>query len=67
MNAARPGVLLAVAALLTVVAFQLWITPKNPPGYHRDEATWKSLNLCSISKVTLYWDKKNEVTRAVTE
>ena len=32
-----------------------------------DEATWKGLNLCSISKVTLYWDKKKEVTRAVTE
>lgn len=32
-----------------------------------DEATWKSLNLCSISKVTLFWDKKSEVTRAVTE
>ena len=32
-----------------------------------DEATWKSLNLCSISKVTLFWDKKNEATRAVTE
>jgi hypothetical protein len=32
-----------------------------------DEATWKALNLCSINKVTLFWDKKNEVTRAVTE
>jgi len=32
-----------------------------------DEATWKSLNLCNITKVTLYWDKKNEATRAVTE
>jgi hypothetical protein len=32
-----------------------------------DEANWKGLNICSISKVTLYWDKKNEVTRAVTE
>jgi hypothetical protein len=32
-----------------------------------DEATWNSLNLCSISKVTLFWDRKKEVTRAVTE
>ena len=32
-----------------------------------DEATWDGLNLCNISKVTLFWDKKNEVTRAVTE
>jgi hypothetical protein len=32
-----------------------------------DEATWNSLNLCNISKVTLFWDKKKEVTRAVTE
>ena len=32
-----------------------------------DEATWKALNLCEINKVTLYWDKKSEVTRAVTE
>src|SRR5437899_475354 len=48
MNAARPGVLLGVGALLAVVAFQLWITPKNPPGYHRDEAGL-SLNAYSIS------------------
>ncbi len=32
-----------------------------------DEATWNSLNLCDISKVTLFWDRKNEATRAVTE
>ncbi len=32
-----------------------------------DEATWNSLNLCHINKVTLYWDRKKEVTRAVTE
>src|SRR5256714_9430249 len=48
MNARRPGVLLAVGALLAVVAFQLWITPKNPPGYHRDEAAL-SLNAHTIS------------------
>ena len=32
-----------------------------------DESTWNNLNLCNISKVTLFWDKKNEKTRAVTE
>lgn len=32
-----------------------------------DEATWNGLNLCNINKVTLYWDRKREVTRAVTE
>jgi hypothetical protein len=31
-------VLLAIGAILGVVAFQLWITPSNPPGFHRDEA-----------------------------
>lgn len=30
-----------------------------------DEATWDSVNLCKVSKVTLYW--KNGDTRAVTE
>lgn len=24
--------------MLTVCAFELWVTPSNPPGYHRDEA-----------------------------
>jgi hypothetical protein len=32
-----------------------------------DEATWSDLNLCNIEKVSLYWDRKREVTRAVTE
>ncbi len=32
-----------------------------------DEATWNNLNLCDITKVTLFWDRKNETTRAVTE
>ena len=32
-----------------------------------DEATWSNLNLCNISKVTLFWDRKHETTRAVTE
>lgn len=32
-----------------------------------DEAVWEKLNLCNISKVSLYWDRKSQVTRAVTE
>lgn len=32
-----------------------------------DTAEWGGLNLCSIDKVTLYWDRKNQTTRAVTE
>ena len=34
--------------MLAVVAFQLWITPSNPPGYHRDEAAL-SLNAYTLS------------------
>jgi hypothetical protein len=30
-----------------------------------DEATWDSVDLCKVSKVTLYW--RNGATRAVTE
>src|SRR5260370_41959240 len=44
----RPAVLLALGAVLATVAFQLWITPSNPPGYHRDEAAL-SYNAYSIS------------------
>ena len=44
----RPAVLLALGAALATVAFQLWITPSNPPGYHRDEAAL-SYNAYSIS------------------
>lgn len=32
-----------------------------------DSAEWRSLNLCSISTVTLYWNKSAGTTRAVTE
>jgi hypothetical protein len=32
-----------------------------------DKATWTNLNLCRISKVTLFWDRKNEVTRATLD
>src|SRR5438067_4012935 len=44
----RPLALLGLGVVLMVVAFQLWITPKNPPGYHRDEAAL-SFNAYSIS------------------
>jgi 4-amino-4-deoxy-L-arabinose transferase-like glycosyltransferase len=38
LDLARPTVLLGLAAVLSVIGFQLWVTPSNPPGYHRDEA-----------------------------
>jgi hypothetical protein len=44
----HPAALLGLGAILTVVAFQLWITPSNPPGFHRDEAAL-SYNAYSIS------------------
>jgi hypothetical protein len=40
--------LLGIGAVLAVVAFQLWVTPSNPPGYHRDEAAL-SLNAYTIA------------------
>jgi Dolichyl-phosphate-mannose-protein mannosyltransferase len=44
----RPAVLFGLGAVLLVVGFQLWITPSNPPGFHRDEAAL-SYNAYSIS------------------
>jgi 4-amino-4-deoxy-L-arabinose transferase-like glycosyltransferase len=44
----RPAVLLGLAAVLAVVGFQLWVSPANPPGYHRDEAAL-SYNAYSIA------------------
>ena len=44
----RPALLLGIAAVIAVAAFQLWIDPSNPPGYHRDEAAL-SYNAYSIS------------------
>jgi hypothetical protein len=35
---ARPPVLVGLALVLAVVAFQLWVSPENPPGFFRDEA-----------------------------
>lgn len=32
-----------------------------------DKAEWRGINLCNISKVTLYYNRKNDETRAVTE
>jgi 4-amino-4-deoxy-L-arabinose transferase-like glycosyltransferase len=46
--ASRPAALVALAVIVGVAAFQLWITPSNPPGYHRDEAAL-SLNAYTLS------------------
>lgn len=46
--AERPALLVGLGAVLAVVAFQLWVTPSNPPGYHRDEAAL-SLNAYTLS------------------
>ncbi|MXP65851.1 hypothetical protein E0493_21095 [Roseomonas sp. M0104] len=32
-----------------------------------DESEWEALNLCSVSKVTLFWNRRAGTTRAVTE
>lgn len=32
-----------------------------------DEAEWGNLNLCHINSVTLYWDRKKQTSRAVTD
>ncbi len=34
----RPGVLVGLAVVVCVAAFQLWVSPGNPPGFMRDEA-----------------------------
>jgi hypothetical protein len=47
--AERPRLLVGAGVVLVVCAFQLWITPSNPPGYHRDEASL-SYNAYSISQ-----------------
>jgi 4-amino-4-deoxy-L-arabinose transferase-like glycosyltransferase len=44
----EPALLLGLGAIVAVAAFQLWISPDNPPGYHRDEAAL-SYNAYSIS------------------
>jgi hypothetical protein len=45
----RPLFPLAAGVVLAVCAFQLWISPSNPPGFHRDEASI-SYNAYSISR-----------------
>ena len=45
----RPALLLGLGSVLAVCAFQLWIDPSNPPGYHRDEAAL-SLNAYTLSQ-----------------
>lgn len=40
MAAVRPAQLAAAGALVFVLAFQLWISPANPPGFHHDEAAF---------------------------
>lgn len=32
-----------------------------------DRSEWRQLNLCRISRVTLYWNRREGTTRAVTE
>ena len=32
-----------------------------------DASEWAKLNLCTISRVSIYWDRKAGTTRAVTE
>jgi Dolichyl-phosphate-mannose-protein mannosyltransferase len=44
----RPALLLGLGAVVAVVAFHLWVTSSNPPGYHRDEAAL-SLNAYTLS------------------
>jgi hypothetical protein len=44
----QPAVLLGLAAVVATTAFQLWVTPSNPPGFHRDEAAL-SYNAYSIA------------------
>lgn len=43
-----PTLALLGGVVLLVVAFQLWITPANPPGFHHDEASF-ALNAYSIA------------------
>jgi hypothetical protein len=36
----RPAHLVAAASIVLVVSFQLWISPRNPPGFLDDEASF---------------------------
>ena len=48
MRAVTPTRLGVAGVLLAVVAFQLWISPHNPPGFHHDEAAF-ALNAYTIA------------------
>ena len=43
-----PAALLVFGAVLAVTAFHVWVTPDNPPGFHRDEAAL-ALNAYTLS------------------
>jgi hypothetical protein len=45
----QPATVAALAVVLCVVVYQLWITPANPPGFHRDEAS-VAYNAYSLSR-----------------
>ncbi|HXG75210.1 MAG TPA: glycosyltransferase family 39 protein [Gaiellaceae bacterium] len=45
---AHPHALAAAGVVLAVCAFQLWTTPSNPPGFHRDEVAL-ALNAHTLS------------------
>ena len=36
----RPALFLGAAVAVVVVAFQLWVSASNPPGFHHDEAAF---------------------------
>ena len=40
MPAPRPALVIAAAAVVLVVSFQLWVSPRNPPGFLDDEAAF---------------------------
>ena len=44
----RPALLLGLGLIVAVAAVHVWVTPTNPPGYHRDEAAL-SLNAYTLS------------------
>jgi 4-amino-4-deoxy-L-arabinose transferase-like glycosyltransferase len=46
--ALTPARLVAAGAVVAVLAFQLWISPHNPPGFHHDEAAF-ALNAYTIA------------------
>lgn len=43
----KPGLLFGAAIVVVVVAFQLWVSGSNPPGFHHDEAAF-GLNAYTI-------------------